>query len=234
MGVFVEAAEERVVVADVPEAGGGLRHAAGRPCPLVGSYEETALGVEATMSVSDPKRRIELLERRVRRLVLASGIAWLAVMVIAVSAWSSQSQGDVLRVRALVITDENGAERIVMGAPIPEPEGRRIAPNTGLVINDSAGAERFGMGLLGNGNLVMGFDAAPRPGVRSNRERLTFAVDREGRPKLRFLDTNGLVRAHMELFDDDNVYLFFTDLQGDTTVVHRVDAQGDSVITHAR
>jgi hypothetical protein len=186
------------------------------------------------MSASDPNRRIEVLERRLRRLVLASGIAWLAVMVLAASAWTSQSQGDVLRVRALIITDENGTERIVVGAPIPEPEGRRIAPNTGLVINDSAGAERFGMGLLGNGNLVMGFDAPPRPGIRSNRERLTFAVDREGRPKLRFLDTNGLVRTHMELFNDNNVYLFFTDLQDEATVVHRVDAHGDSVITHAR
>jgi hypothetical protein len=36
----------------------------------------------------------------------------------------------------------------------------------------------------------------------------------------------------MRLFDDDNVRLFFTDYQQDRTLVHRVDARGDSVITH--
>ncbi len=186
------------------------------------------------MSATDRSERLEALERRVRRLTLASGIACLSVIVIGGAAWTAQSQRDVLRARALIITDRRGTERIVMGAPIPEPEGRRIAPATGLVINDSTGAERFGVGLLGNGYLGMGFDGPPRPGLRSTRERINIGLDPEGRLKLRFLDMDGRVRAHMELFDDNNVYLFFTDLQEDRTVVHRLDAHGDTVITHAR
>ncbi len=38
--------------------------------------------------------------------------------------------------------------RMVMGAPVPEPEGQRVSPMTGLVIRDADGAERFGVGLF--------------------------------------------------------------------------------------
>jgi pterin-4a-carbinolamine dehydratase len=38
----------------------------------------------------------------------------------------------------------------------------------------------------------------------------------------------------MSLFDDDHVQLFFTDYQPTATVVHRVNARGDSVIHHPK
>ncbi len=66
--------------------------------------------------------------------------------------------------------------RIFLGSPVPDPaEGRRVAPATGLVINDSAGAERFGLGLFPNGRVVMGFDAPPGTGDERNRPVATAA-----------------------------------------------------------
>lgn len=182
----------------------------------------------------DLSERVILLERRIRRLTGSLLVLGIIVVTAATAAWYGPAQSDVIRTKALIVVDEKGVERVVIGAPVPEPAGRRVAPTTGLVINDSAGAERFGVGLLGNGNLVMGFDAPPRSNDRANRERITIAVNSAGRGEIRFLDSKGMVRTHMSLFDDDNVQLFFTDYQPTATVVHRLNARGDSVIHHRK
>jgi hypothetical protein len=182
----------------------------------------------------DLSERVVLLETRVRHLIRFVVVLGFFAATVATAAWYRPVQSDMVRTRGLIVVDEHGVERVVIGAPIPEPAGRRIAPSTGLVINDSAGAERFGVGLLGNGSVVMGFDAPPRPNDRANRERITIAVNSAGRGEIRFLDSKGMVRTHMSLFDDDNVQLFFTDYQPTATVVHRVNARGDSVIHHPK
>ena len=48
----------------------------------------------------------------------------------------------------LLILSEDGFDRLVLGDPVPDPNiGRRIAPSTGMVINDAEGFERMGYGL---------------------------------------------------------------------------------------
>ncbi|WP_419936175.1 hypothetical protein [Candidatus Palauibacter sp.] len=48
----------------------------------------------------------------------------------------------------LLILSEDGFDRLVVGDPVPDPNiGRRIAPSTGMVINDHEGFERTGYGL---------------------------------------------------------------------------------------
>lgn len=49
----------------------------------------------------------------------------------------------------LLILDENGFDRLVLGDPTPDPNiGRRIARSSGLLINDAEGFERSGYALL--------------------------------------------------------------------------------------
>lgn len=49
----------------------------------------------------------------------------------------------------ILILDPSGFDRIALGDPSPDPNnGKRIAPVTGLVINDQEGLERTGYGLL--------------------------------------------------------------------------------------
>ena len=56
---------------------------------------------------------------------------------------------EILRARGLVIEDEAGVERVVIGAPTPDPRsGRRAAPLYGLVLNAADGSERGGYGVI--------------------------------------------------------------------------------------
>jgi hypothetical protein len=151
---------------------------------------------------------IEQLERRVRRLSLYSYALTALFLVVGVSAFRPQpEEPGVIRALGLVIVDEEGRERILLGAPVPEARhrvrtnmdrvrevwgprfpaaymeeyyptyrhdmngllildengfdrlvlgdptpdpniGRRIARSSGLLINDAEGFERSGYGLL--------------------------------------------------------------------------------------
>jgi hypothetical protein len=67
-------------------------------------------------------RRLEDLERQVRRMqwALRAGGSLAAVLVLAALAARDQGQraDEILRGRGLVIVDSAGAERIVLGAPV--------------------------------------------------------------------------------------------------------------------
>jgi hypothetical protein len=62
----------------------------------------------------------------------------------------------------IVILDADGFDRVAVGDPVPDPNiGKRIAPSTGMVINDAQGFERTGYSLLrvdGQDRVVLGFD----------------------------------------------------------------------------
>jgi hypothetical protein len=60
----------------------------------------------------------------------------------------------------IVLLDEEAFDRIVMGDPAPDPNiGRRIAPSTGIAINDQQGFERTGWGYFPTLNrVVLGLD----------------------------------------------------------------------------
>lgn len=176
------------------------------------------------------ENRLMSLERRVRHLQLALSISVLVLASLGIVAWQNQGAPEDLRARSLTLVDEDGTDRIVIGAPIPEPEGRRIARAHGLVINDPNGAERFGVGLLENGSVVMGFDAPPDVGRGGNRERLTFSVNQRGHAELRFLDSRSLVRAHMNSQADDNVRMFIYGERDGQEFTNAISAFGDTVI----
>lgn len=179
------------------------------------------------------EQRLASLERRIGLLQGMLSASILALALVGMVAWRTQEVPDELRARSLVLVDANGAERIVMGAPIPEPDGRRISRAHGLIINDADGAERFGVGLLDNGSVVMGFDAPPGVGSGGNRERLTFAVNQRGLAELRFLDSRSLVRAHMNSQADDNVRMFIYGERDGQRFTNAISAFGDTVIVRA-
>jgi len=75
--------------------------------------------------------------------------------------WYRGYQNDM---SGLLILDANGFDRVAVGDPVPDPNvGKRIAPSSGLVINDEEGFERSGYGLLKVENhyrVVLGMDNA--------------------------------------------------------------------------
>jgi len=66
-------------------------------------------------------------------------------------------------VNGVLVLDERGFDRLAIGDSVPDPNiGRRIGPSTGVVVNDSAGFERSGYGLLragGHYRVVLGLDS---------------------------------------------------------------------------
>jgi hypothetical protein len=180
--------------------------------------------------------RVDRLEREVRRtrrwLWSVLGVATLS----GVTAWRVPDVApQIIRARALIIEDEKGRDRIVMGSPVPDPkEGKRISPSTGLVINDTAGFERFGLGLRANGSVGMGFDAPPGQGDDRNRERINIVADERGGALIRMLDRKTWVRARLRLDDENRVALEFLDFPPGEAITRRITIDSDSVVRRAR
>jgi hypothetical protein len=140
----------------------------------------------------------------------------------ALNAVSTDQTQKVIRARGLIIVDEQGRERIIMGSPVPDPPhmGKRISPGHGMIILDEQGYERFGLGLMDNGQMGMGFDAPPDPAnPRKNTERLHFIADAKGGAMIRFLNRQTGVPGWIRLGDDDKLYLEFIDVQKDKNKV---------------
>ena len=121
---------------------------------------------------------VEMHARGLTRWLKLAIYGWLlTAFVLLFSAWAwerkapqeSNGQKDVLRIHQLVIVDEKGINRIVIG-PVPDPQmmGKRVkrrVPATGIQLNDESGNERAGIALLDDGSAVVGIDD------QSGRER---------------------------------------------------------------
>jgi hypothetical protein len=130
----------------------------------------------------------------------------------------------VIKTRGVIIVDDKGRERVILGAPVPDSpaEGKpRINPAHGMIILDPQGYERFGVGLMDNGQMGMGFDAPPGKGDDRNRERLHLVADPEGGATIRFLNRKTSVPGWIRLAEDDKLYLEFIDVQKDKNKVIR-------------
>lgn len=117
--------------------------------------------------------RLDALEQHATRLdrrlehtlygwLLTSAVFLLAAWAPSQAARSRKGETDVLRVRQLVIVDDKGTERVVIG-PVPDPQvrGKRLkrrSPATGLQVNDGSGNERAGLAILDDGSAVVGID----------------------------------------------------------------------------
>jgi hypothetical protein len=180
------------------------------------------------------QQRIERLERRLRFFYGTSlVIPMLTIAGVMMQSGKAQQNpaATILRARGILIEDERGRERIAIGSPVPDPkEGQRRSPSTGLVINDAAGYERFGLGLSDDGLLEMGFDAPPGTGDPRNRERLNIAADPKGGAYIRFLNRKTQASGFLRLDDEDQFYLEFVDFRGGKVLGRRVSFKGEEKI----
>ena len=187
------------------------------------------------MTTRSLEHRVESLEVQVRwwrRLAVAPAVCGLILASLAAVTGQAPS---VLRVRGLVVVDSAGRDRIFLGAPVPDPrEGKRISPSVGLTVNDSAGNERFGLGLHSNGRFTMGFDAPPRTGDDRNRERITLVADERGGAYVRILDRRTRAQAFLRLGDDDAAYLEFLRWTDGVIQTRRLGFGPDTVLSQAR
>jgi hypothetical protein len=104
------------------------------------------------------QRDVNRLKRQARaqRLLLLVALGGTAGMTVAllerphpVTAQSTQEKDGILHVRGLVVEDQNGHERLRLGAPLPDPiihgvRRKRSGAVSGLLISDANGNERGG------------------------------------------------------------------------------------------
>ena len=186
--------------------------------------------------LEDLRNRIELLETQIRRrrqltMALVIGIAALSFSTLMGNAQDTR----VVRVRTLIVEDESGRDRVVLGAPVPDIKGGgRISPSVGLVINDAEGLERFAVGLQANGRMVMGFDAPPGTGDPRNRERINIVADAVGGAYIRFLNRKTSVPGRLILDDKDQFYLEFLDFPEGKTLSRRISFKGEEKVEQIR
>ena len=174
--------------------------------------------------------RIRMLERQVARFQIAFAVG--TVLLVAGAVWSAAVQAQdpkSVRVRSLIVEDASGRDRILLGAPLLDPQGR-VSPSTGMKINDPNGVERFAVGLLDNGRVVMGFDAPPGTGDPRNRERITLVADAAGGAYIRFLNRKTGVPGRLVLDEDDQLYLEFLDSRDGKTMVRRIGFAGERIV----
>jgi hypothetical protein len=101
----------------------------------------------------DSQSSVLILAQRYRRLmVLTICLIVLILVQTAYTLWATRRErtnGQIVRARGLIITDDTGTERIVIGAPLPDPlifgkRRKRDGPVSGVIIADAAGTERGG------------------------------------------------------------------------------------------
>jgi hypothetical protein len=176
-------------------------------------------------SSSQLQVQVDRLNRRLRRLQLVLVLmAFSAIGILLVEGIFAQGP-TTLRARSLIIEDEAGKARVILGAPVPGPQ--RISPSTGMIILDKNGVERFGVGLLDNGNMAMGFDAPPGTGDPRNRERINLVADANGSAWIRFLNRQTRVPARLLLDERDQFYLEFLDFGNGKVTSKRISFAGE-------
>jgi hypothetical protein len=95
-----------------------------------------------------------------------------------------------------------------------------------MIILDTNGVERFGVGLFPNGNMNMGFDAPPGTGDDRNRERVNISAFGDGGAEIRMLDRATWVRARLALDSENRVALDFLEFPPGKSLQRRLSISG--------
>jgi hypothetical protein len=192
---------------------------------------------EVDDGINDLQNRIYRLENSNRRLASIVTTTLVVAAATVLSGWMQTPQSgseQVVRTRNLIIEDADGNPRIILGAPIADRSARGN-PRIGMIINDTAGVERFGLGLMTNsGNMVMGFDAPVGKGDDRNRERVNIVADGEGGAAIKLKDRQTSVVAQLLLDAQNKAWLEFLDVQPKEITRRRLGLSGEQTLKEAR
>ena len=140
--------------------------------------------------LEDRLARLGRQVRLMRILLAAGGVAFLATASLA--AKMNRGTGEIIRARGLIIEDEQGRPRVLLGAPVTAVEGRRRHdPATGLVVLDERGADRLSVG-------------SPATDPQSQGKVLARISPQTG---ITMSDTEGTERVGLGILDNGRVVL---------------------------
>ena len=159
-----------------------------------------------TDSTTRLKDRLDVLESRLRLHRLGLGLVAGVIVVSASLPTPVQQTSAELRVRGIVVEDDAGQARIVIGSLGERAHGDAF----GFAINDEAGSERFGVSHFSDGRIVMGFDAPPGVG-HAMRDRLGLGVGATGRPFFMMLNNDTTSPLRLYTTDANEAWIEFID-----------------------
>lgn len=147
------------------------------------------------------EERIALLEAQLhhlstsqRRLRWALGATLLAIALFFGVGFVSEGQtADLVKTRSLLVVDEAGTPRVIIGAPVDDKKYmnfERNRPMFGIAICDAKANEQIGIGVADDGSVGLGLDCKPGVGNPANRERINLGVAPDGSAMIRMLDND--------------------------------------------
>jgi hypothetical protein len=144
---------------------------------------------------ANESERIELLERRLRHtqgLLLGGGLL-ACLCVLAALTRGDPEVSNELRTRRLVVVDDKGVARVVIGQDPADTQRR--SRGAGITIHDATGAERGGMITMDDKSVVLALDAPTGVG-NPMRDRIGMMVAADGGSSLMLIDneTKGVVK----------------------------------------
>ncbi|QQS40391.1 MAG: hypothetical protein IPM63_13615 [Acidobacteriota bacterium] len=174
-------------------------------------------------------QRVKRLEKQLR-LALVIGLLFLGLFVLTASSGRTGDEQvfEKIRVRQIIVVDEKGVERIYIGSPVPDPKAdgqqiQRIAPVTGITMNDENGNERNGWGIFPDGRQTFCLDydkgigealcltqGGERSGlmIKDTKQRFNLILGRlavgndDDEAKLLMMGTDGKSSIRLQLTDD--------------------------------
>jgi hypothetical protein len=143
--------------------------------------------------------RIRTLERRLRTMQVALAFIVLAGAGLLMGALrpAQPEAADEIRTRRLVVVDDAGVPRVVIGQdPV---DTQRRSRSAGITIYDTHGHERGGMSTFDDGSVVLALDAPVGVGAPM-RDRAAMVVWPNGASYVMLLDneTKAVAKLHSD------------------------------------
>ncbi len=171
--------------------------------------------------------RLDRLEAQNRRLQLVNAALTVLLIASVTLVSTSAQQSDILRAKGLVIVDDAGRARIVLGAPLQEGAN---SVRTGLKILDPGGAERIGISLRNDGDAGIGLDAPLGTGDDRNTERINLIADAKGGSSIVFKDRRTSVVGRMYLDPQNLLWMQFSDFATEPALLRRIGIKGEETL----
>lgn len=180
------------------------------------------------VTIEERLSRVERQNRAMKRVGMAVVLVAAALTILGASG---QNVPEDLTVRSLSVVDENGTRRVWVGAQSGD-EDRVMSEFAGILMFDATGSERGGWSTDEYGRITLAMDAPEGVG-HPMPDRLSLAVDGEGRAMLRMLNNETEGQVMIGVVDGQGKILLF-DWAEEKLSIKTTDFHGSSVSEQPR
>jgi len=170
--------------------------------------------------------RIANLERSLLHVRLVAAFLVFVTTGSVLSGFSPAHSANEVRTKRLVVVDDRGRVRAVIGQDAASTQRRSRA--AGLTLYDSAAVERGGFSTMDDGSVVLGMDA-PRGVGSPMRDRLGLLVMADGAAHVMLIDnsTRAVAKLHSDGSGGGGVQVFKWNMATKTVGIRTLTYDGE-------